>query len=153
MNLVRNVTPDVLAYYRDCYKKLYLGSPYSCSVNAWELQRFEYANIAAMTLIHFGFTVFSPLSHSHTIALVDPSCKNDHNLWLAQDLEFLKWADILGVLTQPGWRESKGLRFERLEFHKRGKPVLLLSQELIFELDMTERRRRTPCMAYNKSTE
>jgi hypothetical protein len=95
--------------------RVYLACPYSVTIGhskSWEAVRFELANIAAMALINRGAVVFSPISHSHPIALTQPVAKNTHSLWLSQDFEFLKWADLMVILDLPGVDESYGVRRE-----------------------------------------
>jgi nucleoside 2-deoxyribosyltransferase len=104
--------------------KVYLGAPYSHKNPLWMRLRFELINLAALQLIEAGFIVFSPISHSHPIATshADLSQIQNYDVWLNQDTHFMEWADILAVLQLPGWRESKGLAFERDWFKTRGRP-------------------------------
>jgi len=105
--------------------RIYLGAPYSHSNPLWMKLRFELINLAALQLIEDGFIVFSPISHSHPIAAAraNPEIIQNYRVWLEQDEHFMEWADLLVVLELPGWRDSKGLRFERDWFEKRNKPV------------------------------
>ena len=117
----------------DVYRgtKLYLAAPYSCPFcKNWESLRFEMINIAAMTLISAGYVVFSPISHSHPISVVQPAERNTHELWLGQDVYFMDWADTLVVLKLPGWEDSYGVQKEIDWFQRSIKPV--------YYLDMTE---------------
>ncbi len=109
----------------DPVTKVYLGAPYSHPNPLWMKLRFELINLAAFQLIRRGFIVFSPVSHSHPIANTATSKEvvQDHDLWVRQDEYFMKWADVLAVLELPGWRDSRGLLFERTWFKEHNKPI------------------------------
>lgn len=127
--------------------KVYVGTPYTCLESpAWVNVRFETANIVSMALINAGLLVFSPISHAHPIALTRPDCLYAHSLWLRQDEAFMDWADILVVFTQPGWEKSAGLTYEIEYFVRHLKPVLYLSPEALFRLDLQTRKESTPCL-------
>jgi hypothetical protein len=111
---------------------VYLGAPYSHPWQAWGESRIAQVDLAAMVLIKRGLIVFSPLSHSYPIANKYPECMFDHDLWLGQDLEFLKWANVLLCLRLPGYTESKGLSWELQWFHS-NKP-----EGRVFYTDMNE---------------
>lgn len=120
----------------DIYRstKLYLAAPYSCPFcKNWENLRFEMVNIAAMTLINAGYVVFSPISHSHPISIIQPAERNTHELWLGQDAYFLDWADALVVLTLPGWGDSYGVAKEIGWFEQSNKPVYYLSIAQVYQ--------------------
>lgn len=125
--------------------KIYLACPYSVRGSghnkAWEILRFECANIAAMRLINLGLKVFSPISHSHPISLTQPHDElNTHDLWLGQDKAFYEdWANLLVILTLPGWYVSHGVTVERRSFLFRDVPEFLLSMEQVYELEKGEK--------------
>jgi len=122
--------------------RVYLGAPYSNPNPLWMKLRFELINIAAMQLILDGFVVFSPISHSHPIASTssDKQAVQNYDLWLGQDNHFMEWADVLVVLELPGWRDSKGLKYEMEWFYKHNKPVAYLHLNDVYysELDRRE---------------
>jgi nucleoside 2-deoxyribosyltransferase len=121
---------------------IYLGAPYSHPCKEYQRSRVDQINWAAMTLIDAGFIVFSPISHSHPIALMRPETQNDHDLWLHQDEAFMLWADAMVVLELPGHWESKGLDYEYESFRKQQKPVVFISPEEIYDLNQALRVRR-----------
>jgi nucleoside 2-deoxyribosyltransferase len=93
-------------------KKVYLACPYSHEDEKVMVERFNMANKAAALLMKKGcYVVFSPISHSHPISLHIDNCK-DHDFWLKQDYEFMKWCDKLIILEIEGWEESKGVNRE-----------------------------------------
>jgi nucleoside 2-deoxyribosyltransferase len=92
--------------------KIYLACPYSHPRESVREARVRLADRVAARLVELGHIVFSPLTHSHRIAHhLDNHL--DLDCWLRQDLAFLEWADILYILTIPGWEDSKGVAAER----------------------------------------
>lgn len=92
---------------------VYLSTPYSHPDEKIRRRRFETVNRAAFDLMRRGYTVFSPISHSHVIA-GSVGERMDHEFWMAQDLPYLTegWADALVLITAGGWRESTGVAEE-----------------------------------------
>jgi nucleoside 2-deoxyribosyltransferase len=127
------------------FTRIYLGAPYSHSNPLWMKLRFELINLAALQLIQDGFIVFSPISHSHPIASAhaDPQVVRSYKIWLEQDVHFMEWADLLVVLELPGWRDSKGLLFERKWFEEHNKPIdyMHLNDVYYAEIDRALQRR------------
>jgi hypothetical protein len=82
--------------------------------------RCDEADKAAAWLMEQGYTVLSPISHSHGIAQhMAPEKRVDHELWMRQDRPFVRVSDVMVILTLDGWRESKGIDYERQQFLKR----------------------------------
>ena len=90
---------------------IYLACPYSDPDSEVRIQRFEAANRAAAKLMRAGYHVFSPISHTHPIALAGDLPKG-WDFWESYDRAFLSMMDNLTVLAIDGWRESKGVRAE-----------------------------------------
>jgi len=95
-------------------KKVYLAIPYT-----WNPEKsLEIANIVAGQLMEEGFVVFSPVSHSHSIAQYLPfSLLTDHNFWMRQDIPLVAWADkvIVVIIGEDGHnlvQNSKGVQKE-----------------------------------------
>lgn len=100
----------------------YLGTPYSKYRGGLEAAFVEASRIAA-ALIAEGLAVFSPIAHSHPIAMhgrLDPLA---HGLWLPLDEPLMRAADGLIVAEMEGWRESYGLSVEIDHFRRAGKPI------------------------------
>lgn len=118
--------------------RIYLACPYTSKAphsGAWEAVRFQLANIAAMAFIRQGAIVFSPLSHSHPIAMTQPATKNTHSLWLSQDLAFLDRSDVMIILDLPGARTSFGVGREIQFCEETQKPYFYTSLTEIYELE------------------
>lgn len=88
--------------------KIYLACPYSHN----PMRGFIESSKAAARLMEAGNVVFSPISHSHPVAVHGGLDAMDQAFWLRQDLPFLKESDVLMVLQLPGWECSKGVKRE-----------------------------------------
>lgn len=103
--------------------KVYMACPYSAPTHEEREQRFNQANKAAAAIMMQGHVVFSPISHSHPIA-IPLGNELSHGFWLKQDLAFFDWADELWVVKFNGWDRSKGIEIEIYEWTKRNrKPI------------------------------
>ncbi len=90
---------------------IYLAVPYSHPYPSIREKRFHQANRAAGKLIDAGHMVFSPISHSHPIA-VEHGLPTDWSWWQQYDLEMLKVCSVLYVAKFDEWKESKGIKQE-----------------------------------------
>ena len=90
---------------------VYLGTPYSHPDPKVREARFQKVNKVAAKLMASGFHVFSPISHSHPIALAgDLPISWDY--WSEYDRIMLSCCEMLVVLELEGWEESTGLTAE-----------------------------------------
>jgi nucleoside 2-deoxyribosyltransferase len=110
----------------------YLASPYSKFEKGHE-EAFKEAAKAAATLLKRGLRVFSPIAHSHPIAVYGDIDKVDHDFWLRLDIAILDECDGLLVVMMPGWKESLGVQAEISHAEKTGKPVSYLSWPMLSE--------------------
>ena len=94
-------------------KCAYLAVPYS-SPDLWlREQRTHAADFYAAELAARGYSVFSPISQGHRMAVFLPEEHLfSHEFWMAQCLPWLRVAQVLMVVPLPGWRESRGVQFE-----------------------------------------
>lgn len=102
---------------------IYLCVPYSHPDAVVRQSRFEAANKAAAKLMSDGNVVFSPISHSHPVALHMDGMANDCEFWLDQDRAFLSMSKRVVVLKIYGWDKSKGIGVEVSEALRAGVPV------------------------------
>ena len=102
--------------------KIYLASPYSHDNPDVRETRFELAAKAAASLMRQGHFAFSPIAHSHPLA-VHGDLRGDWKFWRDFDHSFFDWCDELWVLTLPEWDKSPGVRAEVVDAQKRGIPV------------------------------
>jgi hypothetical protein len=103
----------------------YLASPYSKYPGGLD-EAFKEVCRAAASLIRAGVRVYSPIAHTHPIAIhgnIDPY---DHGIWLPADEPFMKKASGLIVLRAESWEKSYGISVEIEEFRKAGKPIVYM---------------------------
>lgn len=101
---------------------LYLASPYSHPDDAVVQRRYKMACRAAAVLIQQGWTVFSPIAHSHPIAETGIVGRTS-DVWITMDLEILAHCERLLVLTLQGWEDSVGVAQEIAEATRLGIPI------------------------------
>jgi Domain of unknown function (DUF1937) len=106
----------------------YLSSPYS-KYKGGLGEAHRLACWAAAGLLKSGTNVYSPIAHTHDIAIFGGIDPYDHKFWLAADEPFMRAACGLIVLTAPGWDTSDGMAHEMTVFHRAGKPVRYLSYD------------------------
>jgi len=75
-------------------------------------KRFDALTHYAGVLMREGLKVFSPISHSHPIALAHPNMSTYTNFWIRQDTPGLVNSRFMHVLESDGWRESFGVARE-----------------------------------------
>ncbi len=92
-------------------KLTYLATPYTHADKAVMLKRFEVVNRVASELMRGGKLVFSPISHTHPIALAG-ELPTDWHFWKQYDHAVMKCCGDMVVLRQDGWRESVGVNAE-----------------------------------------
>ena len=103
----------------------YVASPYSLYVYGKEAAARE-VGMAALELAKRGFTVFSPIAHSHAMCLTAPKLKDDQLFWELQDRPFLESAMGLIVVKMRGWSESVGVDHEINRSRELKKPIMYL---------------------------
>jgi len=106
-------------------KKIYLATPYSHPNPAIRETRFNAVNKMAAKLMREGYLVFSPISHTHPIAIAGDLPKG-WEFWAAYDYTFIEWADEVHVFQQEGWQESTGVQAEIKLANEMNKPVLYI---------------------------
>jgi hypothetical protein len=109
---------------------IYLCSPYTrYAAGIWAAYA-EAARIAG-AFIKAGVPVFSPIAHSHSIAMeadIDPL---DGAFWKNADEPFIALCDECYVAMMDGWRDSSGVAYEIEAFTKAGKRVQYLDPETL----------------------
>jgi hypothetical protein len=102
----------------------YLASPYT-HADKWTMAaRAQAAAVAAGKLMAQGIVVFSPIAHSHPIAVACPALPQcDFEFWMKFDRAFLECSQKLIVLKLHGWQESHGVTQEIRIAQELGIPV------------------------------
>jgi len=115
--------------------KVYLATPYSHPNPAVSQARFEAINRVAACIINEGHVVYSPISHTHPIAMTgllpeeaEGTCGENWEFWEEQDMPFLDWCDELWVYMADGWEESTGVDQEITMILAAEKPVRYISE-------------------------
>ena len=103
-------------------KRIYLAIPYT----GMEEISFRVANSFAGGLIEQGYSVYSPISHSHPIAQ-QTELPNEYAFYREMDESMIElWAESVFVVCLKGWEKSVGVQAE-LEFAKKlGKEIMFI---------------------------
>ena len=108
----------------------YLATPYSKYPGGIE-EAFRLACRATADLIRAGIRAYSPIAHTHPVAIhggIDPY---DHRIWLTADEPFMHAACGLIVLKAESWELSYGISEESKAFEKAGKPIVYMEPGVI----------------------
>lgn len=100
----------------------YLATPYSKYRGGIEVA-FRHAAELAANLLKAGHKVYSPIAHTHPLAVYGELDPLDHSIWLPFDEAMMRVCDSLLVAHMDGWKESKGVLHEIAHFTKAGKPI------------------------------
>ena len=92
-------------------KLVYLATPYTHEDKAVEEWRFKMVNAKAAELMSQGLIIFSPISHTHPIALAG-DLPVHWEFWETFDKVFLNHSYKLMVLMLDGWKQSRGVAAE-----------------------------------------
>jgi hypothetical protein len=100
---------------------IYLATPYTLLRNRAAAAK-EAARLTGCLALQ-GYSIFSPIAHSHAIAQLGNIDPLDHAFWLKFNQPFLVAAMALVVAHMDGWQESKGIAHEIAFFKECGKPI------------------------------
>lgn len=104
---------------------IYLASPYSHDDPSVMRERFHLACEVAAKLMEMGYTVFSPIAHSHPIAQYVGN-QTDGPFWLKQDRPAFDASKTLGILRIDGWMDSDGMKEEFIWAMHEEKPIVYI---------------------------
>jgi hypothetical protein len=123
---------------------LYLASPYSRYAAGIDAAFVEACRITA-SLISRGYSVYSPIAHTHPVALHGALDPLDHSIWLPFNAAMMHASSGLIVSLLPGWDSSTGVQHEIDYFAQAGKPIDRLSwPKGEFKLGVFDKLRREP---------
>ena len=91
---------------------LYLAGPYSHDLPQVRQWRHDELSGCAGWFMRTGITVYSPISHTHAIALSNKDMPVDWAFWEKHDRKMLQMCDGLLVLLLCGWNTSIGVTAE-----------------------------------------
>ena len=100
----------------------YLATPYSKYPDGIQAA-FEDAATNTAALVRQGIPVFSPIAHTHPVAVYGGIDPYDHSIWIPADKPLMEAAHGLLVCKMKGWEESYGIKVEIEHFEAAGKPV------------------------------
>lgn len=103
----------------------YLATPYSKYGDGPEAAFVEAAKIVG-SLIGSGMAVYSPIAHTHPVAIHSGMDPLDHNIWLPADKPMMDAAIGLIVAKMLGWEDSYGIGEEIKAFRAADKPIMYL---------------------------
>lgn len=112
---------------------IYLAVPYSDKDPAVQEARFNIVNKVAAKLMAEGKYIFSPISHTHPIALAG-KLPGDWQFWEGYDRCILSCCCKLTVLRLPGWEKSTGVQAEIKIATELGIPIDYIEHEWIMYL-------------------
>lgn len=104
---------------------VYLATPYSKFPGGIQAAFIDAACIAAR-LLRAGVKVYSPITHTHPIAILGMIDPLDHAIWLPFDQSMMNKADALCIAMMDSWEISKGIAHEIDYFLTHDKPIFHL---------------------------
>lgn len=104
----------------------YISTPYSKFKGGLE-QAFYLAVRARGLLIKAGVPAFSPIIHSHPVAMACHIDPHDHSIWLPAEAPIMVNAKGLIMVMAEGWLESYGMAEEKKFFEAAGKPIIYMT--------------------------
>jgi hypothetical protein len=108
-----------------CFDLIYVGTPYSKYPGGVELAFVDAAKLTARLMTE-GLKVYSPIAHTHPLAVHGGLDPFDHSIWLPFDATMMEKSDAMIVAMMQGWESSFGIRHEIQVFVEAGKPIYFL---------------------------
>jgi len=101
---------------------IYLATPYTHDDSRVMQSRFETACEVTARLMQEGHVVFSPIAHSHPIA-ISQELPRDWSFWKKIDEEFIAACEEVWVVRMDGYETSRGVQAEIHVAENLGKKV------------------------------
>jgi len=128
-------------------KTVYLAVPYTYKgkynwFNKFVMwRRCRRVTKCAANILLQDLNVFSPITHSHYIAVIGGLPQLDHEFWLRLDKWYVDRCDYVAVLMIRGWKKSVGVRREIKWALEQGKIVVGINEdgEIITEIQEVPR--------------
>lgn len=105
---------------------LYVGTPYSKYPLGQDAAFVEAARVTAR-LMQSGLKVYSPIVHTHPMAVHGGIDALNHDIWLPFDRAMMDKSDAMIVVKMDEWERSVGLEHEIRVFIEAGKPIYFVS--------------------------
>lgn len=108
----------------------YLATPYSKYPHGLR-EAYLLAVRTRGLLLRVGVPCFSPIVHSHPIAMECGIEPRDHSIWLPSEEPILRSASGLILLRAESWEISYGMEEERKAFIAAEKPVVFMDVGIV----------------------
>jgi len=108
------------------YDLVYIATPYSKYPKGMGMAFVEASSITC-NLMLAGVKGFSPIAHTHPLAIYGNVDPGDHSVWLPFDEAMMKKSDAVCIVMMDGWKESRGINYEIEYFTKAKKPIYYLA--------------------------
>ena len=109
---------------------VYLATPYGKYPYGIEAA-FRDAAVLAARLLRAGMLVYSPIAHTHPIAIYGDIPPTDNSIWLPFDETMMRLAKTLVVAKMVSWEFSSGIAHEIKFFTEQAKPIYFLEPETL----------------------
>lgn len=109
----------------------YLATPYTNFPGGIEPAFIAAAKLVA-ALLKTGVKVYSPIAHTHPVAIYGDIDPLDHAIWIPFDQGMMDVCGSLIVAQLPTWERSRGVAMEIDYFRNAGKPIFDLNPETLF---------------------
>lgn len=116
------------------YELVYLATPYSKYKLGLEWAFIDACRLAGR-LLQKGLKLYSPIAHTHPIAIYAEIDPLDHKVWLPFDEAIMAKSDCLLVAMMEGWEDSYGIAHEIGVYKASQKPIYYLNVETYQVLD------------------
>lgn len=100
----------------------YLATPYTKYPKGQHTAFVDACRLAGR-LLKSGANIYSPIAHTHAIAVRSEMDLLDLSIWIPFDELMMARCDVLIVAHMEGWEESAGIAHEIKFFLAAGKPV------------------------------
>lgn len=104
---------------------IYLATVYTSYPDGIEAAHIAACTIAAR-LIEQKINIYSPIAHTHPIAIHGDLDPLDHGYWMDFDAAIIRKSDALLIAQMREWERSKGIALEVTAFLEQGKPIFYL---------------------------
>lgn len=104
------------------YALCYLATPYSKFPGGIH-HGFVAASTFAARLLQAGVNVYSPIAHTHPLAIYGNIDPLNHDIWLPFDSTMMQLSEALIVAQMPTWETSRGVLHEIEVFKKASKDI------------------------------
>ncbi|MDB5584864.1 MAG: hypothetical protein JWR80_10040 [Bradyrhizobium sp.] len=109
---------------------IYVATPYSKYVGGIETAFIDACKLTAR-MMQLGLKVYSPIAHTHPLAIHGGLDPLDHTIWLPFDAAMIAKSDAMIVAQMDGWQTSEGIKHEVHAFKDAGKPIFYVTAEFL----------------------